>query len=79
MKRNTEIDTLLEKLVAACGFDASESASEEFLDILIEQAIRVKGRAEYSREEQCLCYDCTHVLSRFLQEACLNVFAPVGK
>lgn len=56
------LDLEIEALVAAAGFDNSESASETFLYILHDAACQVMEEIEDSHE-QGLCYDATHALA----------------
>lgn len=65
--RPDEIDRAVENLVAACGFNQSESASEEFYGLLKEAVEKLDGTIETSHEEG-LCYDMTHAIYGTLRE-----------
>lgn len=60
--RSKAIDKAVENLVAACGFNKSESASESFYYLLKDAIDNVAGEIEKSHAEG-LCLDMTHVLA----------------
>lgn len=62
MERNKKIDEAVENLIAACGYDKSESASEWFLTFL-EDAVNIVGIEVEQSHEDGLCLDVTHVLA----------------
>lgn len=62
MKRNKQIDEAVENLVAACGYDKSEAASEWFL-ALLRDALDTVGLEVEQAHEEGLCLDVTHVLA----------------
>jgi hypothetical protein len=65
--RPDAIDIAVENLVTACGFNKSESASEDFYYLLQEAVDELDGTIEQSHEEG-LCYDMTHALSGTLRD-----------
>lgn len=62
MKRNTKMDDAVANLIAACGFDKSESASEWFLHLLYD-AVEILDREIKMSHREGLCLDVAHVLA----------------
>lgn len=61
-QRDINLDRAVENLVAACGYDQSECASEWFLSLLQDAIDIVAPEVERSHEDS-LCFDVTHSLA----------------